>query len=116
MSGGRWRARWMSSRPTSAAWTRAWTPTGCRLWARCGSCVVTWPATWRFPPDQVARAVGWAIAEIVTERVPERRLRAYLRAVKRKMSGYKLKRAHHRSWPQPTMFVADAVVVLSKAG
>jgi len=75
-----------------------------------------WLATRRFPPDQVARAVGWAIAEIVTERVPKRRLRAYPRAVKRKMSGYKLKRAHHRSWSQPTMPVADAVVVLSKAG
>jgi hypothetical protein len=86
------------------------------LWARCGSCADTWPATRRFPPDQVARAVRWAIAEIVTERVPERRLRAYPRAVKRKMSGYKLKRAHHRTWSQPTMPVADAVVVLSKAG
>jgi len=32
------------------------------------------------------------------------------------MSGYKLKRAHHRTWSQPTMPVADAVVVLSKAG
>jgi hypothetical protein len=32
------------------------------------------------------------------------------------MSGYKLKRAHHRTWTQPTMPVADAVVVLSKAG
>jgi len=32
------------------------------------------------------------------------------------MSGYKLKRVHHRSWPQPTKPVADAAVVLSKAG
>jgi hypothetical protein len=36
--------------------------------------------------------------------------------VKRKMSGYKLKRARHRSWPRPTKPVADAVIVLSKAG
>jgi hypothetical protein len=43
-------------------------------------------------------------------------LRAYPRAVKRKMSGYMLKRAHHRTWPKPTKPVADAVVVLSKAG
>jgi hypothetical protein len=43
-------------------------------------------------------------------------LRAYPRAVKRKMSGYKLKRVRHRSWPRPTKPVADAVVVLSKAG
>jgi len=69
-----------------------------------------------FSPDQVARAVGWAIAEILTEQLPRRRLRAYPRAVKRKMSGYKLRRAHHRSWPRPTRPVADAVVVLSKAG
>jgi len=32
------------------------------------------------------------------------------------MSGYKLKRARHRGWSQPTKPVADAVVVLSKAG
>jgi len=43
-------------------------------------------------------------------------LRAYPRAVKRKMSGYKLKRAHHRTWPKPTKPVADAVVVLCKPG
>jgi hypothetical protein len=69
---------------------------------------------WSFPPDQTARAVRWAIAEILTEQLPKRRLRVYPRAVKRKMSGYKLKRAHHCSWPQPTKPAADAVVILPK--
>jgi hypothetical protein len=53
-----------------------------------------------------------AIDEIVTEPLPERRLRAFPRAVKRKMSNYQLKRAQHRSWPQPTMPPAQAVGVL----
>ena len=45
--------------------------------------------------------------------LPKRRLRAFPRAVKRKMSNYQLKRAPHRSWPQPTMLPAQAVAVLS---
>jgi hypothetical protein len=32
------------------------------------------------------------------------------------MSGYKLKRARRLSWPRTTKPVADAIVVLSKAG
>jgi hypothetical protein len=52
-----------------------------------------------------------AIAEILTERLPLRRLRAFPRAVKRKMSNYQLKRAQHRTWPQPTKPDAEAVVV-----
>jgi hypothetical protein len=32
------------------------------------------------------------------------------------MSGYKLKRAHHRTWPQPTKPAAEAVVILPKTG
>jgi hypothetical protein len=44
--------------------------------------------------------------------LPKRRLRAFPRAVKRKMSNYQLKRAAHRAWPQPTMPSADAVAVL----
>jgi hypothetical protein len=35
-----------------------------------------------------------------------------LRAVKRKMSNYQLKRAQHRSWPQPTMPSAQAIGIL----
>jgi hypothetical protein len=53
-----------------------------------------------------------AVEELLTGLLPPRRLRAFPRAVKRKMSNYQLKRAQHRSWPQPTMRPAQAVGVL----
>ncbi|MCL6672215.1 hypothetical protein [Streptomyces panaciradicis] len=34
--------------------------------------------------------------------LPLRRLRSHPRVVKRKMSNYRLKRAEHHTWPQPT--------------
>jgi hypothetical protein len=40
-----------------------------------------------------------AIVKILAERLPVRRLRAFSRVVKRKMSNYHLKRAHHRAGP-----------------
>jgi hypothetical protein len=57
-----------------------------------------------------------AIAEILTERLPARRLRAFPRAVKRKMSNFAARRAHHRQWPQPTRPDAEAVAILPRAG
>jgi hypothetical protein len=66
-----------------------------------------------FPPDQVGVAVRTAIDEVLTELVPERRLRALPRAVNRKMSNYQLKRAAHRAWPQPTMPPAQAIGLLA---
>jgi hypothetical protein len=54
-----------------------------------------------------------AVEELLTVLLPPRRLRAFPRAVKRKLSNYQLKRAAHRSWPQPTMLPAQAVAVLS---
>jgi hypothetical protein len=54
-----------------------------------------------------------AVEELLTVLLPKRRLRAFPRAVKRKMSNYQLKRAAHRAWPQPTMPPAQAVGVLS---
>jgi hypothetical protein len=54
-----------------------------------------------------------AVEELLTVLLPPRRLRAFPRAVKRKMSNYQLKRAAHRGWPQPTMLPAQAVAVLS---
>jgi hypothetical protein len=54
------------------------------------------------------------VAEVVAERLPERRRRTFPRVVKRKMSGYHLKRAHHRAWTQPTRPAAEAVVILPK--
>jgi hypothetical protein len=53
-----------------------------------------------------------AVEELLTELMPLRRLRAFPRAVKYKMSNYQLKRAQHGSWPQPTMPPAEAVSVL----
>jgi hypothetical protein len=53
-----------------------------------------------------------AVEELLTGLLPKRRLRAFPRAVKRKMSNYQLKRAAHRAWPQPTMPPAKAVSVL----
>jgi hypothetical protein len=53
-----------------------------------------------------------AVDELLTELLPKRRLRAFPRAVKRKMSNYQLKRVQHRAWPQPTMPPTQAVSVL----
>ncbi len=52
------------------------------------------------------------VDELLTVLLPPRRLRAFPRAVKRKMSNYQLKRAKHRAWPQPTMPPLEAVSVL----
>jgi len=64
-------------------------------------------------PMALTAAVTAAIAEICSELLPRRRLRAAARAVKRKMSNYGVKRAVHRSWPQPTTGISDAVHVLA---
>jgi Transposase DDE domain len=48
------------------------------------------------------------IAEIVRELLPNRRLRAAPRVVKRKMSHYAVKRSEHASWPRPTRSSAAA--------
>ena len=61
----------------------------------------------------LARALERATAEIVNALVPERRLRSNARVVRRKMSNYNVKRAAHRQWPQPTLSVHSAVVVLA---
>jgi len=61
----------------------------------------------------LARAVRRAIGEIVACLLPPRRLRAAARVVKRKMSGFGVKRAVHRAWPCPTRSSADAVRVLA---
>jgi hypothetical protein len=52
------------------------------------------------------------VEELLTVLLPKRRLRAFPRAVKRKMSNYQLKRVAHRAWPQPIMTPAQAVGVL----
>jgi hypothetical protein len=54
-----------------------------------------------------------AVDELLTVLLPPRRLRAFPRAVKRKMSNYQLKRAAHRAWPKPTMPPLEAVSILA---
>lgn len=61
----------------------------------------------------LALALTVTIGEICAELLPRRRLRSAARVVKRKMSGYRVKRDHHRRWPQPTMIARDAVRILS---
>jgi len=63
-------------------------------------------------PMQLAVALARAVAEICRELLPRRRLRAAARVVKRKMSGYGVKRAEHRSWPRPTLSVPETINVL----
>jgi hypothetical protein len=49
----------------------------------------------------------------ITERLlPERRLRAFPRVVKRKMSNFGVKRRDHKHWPRPTLPPAEAVVIV----
>jgi hypothetical protein len=67
-----------------------------------------------FSPDEIATACRLAATEILTERLPARRLRAFPRAVKRKVSNYQLKRARHRGWPQPARPDAEAAVILPR--
>jgi len=57
-------------------------------------------------------ALHAAITEIGAELLPPRRLRAAARAVKRKMSSYAVKRADHRSWPQPEHAITEAISIL----
>lgn len=60
----------------------------------------------------MSAALAAARDEILCELVPVR-LRAAARVVKRKMSGYNVKRAEHRVWPQPTRSPTMAVLVLA---
>lgn len=47
--------------------------------------------------------------DLLERLLPTRRLRSQPRVVKRKMSNYRLKRAGHRTWPQPTQAGTRAV-------
>jgi hypothetical protein len=60
----------------------------------------------------LADAQAKAADEILFEFLPARRLRANARVVKRKMSKFRVKRAEHRQWPQPTRSPQEAIVVL----
>ncbi|RSM87198.1 hypothetical protein DMH25_42365 [Streptomyces sp. WAC 01325] len=47
--------------------------------------------------------------DLLERLLPHRRLRSQPRVVKRKMSNYRLKRAEHHTWPQPTRTGTRAV-------
>jgi hypothetical protein len=72
------------------------------------------PARPRFPPRRLARATQQAVAEALRHLLPPRRLRAWPRVVKRKMSNFALKRDFHRHWPQPTKSPGQAVVIVAR--
>jgi hypothetical protein len=84
---------------------------------------VSFTRTLRAARRSVRRAVGdgvslslglvRAIAEILEELLPRRRLRANPRVVRRKMSNFLVKRAEHRRWPQPTIPRLEAIRTLS---
>jgi hypothetical protein len=61
----------------------------------------------------LARSLERATAEILRGLLPERRLRSNARVVRRKMGNFEVKRATHRRWPQPTMSVREAILVLA---
>lgn len=66
------------------------------------------------PPDVAGQRQWWKklILEISDEVLPERRNRINPRVIKRKMSKWKKKRPHHRSWPQPKQKFRDSIVIL----
>ncbi len=60
----------------------------------------------------LATALRRAITEILHPLLPQRRLRANARVVRRKMSNYNVKRAAHRNWPTPTLPIGNAVCII----
>ena len=60
-------------------------------------------------PEQLPQLYSRLLHDIAYGLLPERRLRSTPRVVKRKMSNFHLKRAEHRSWPQPTLSFRQAV-------
>jgi hypothetical protein len=65
-----------------------------------------------FPPEPPARTLARVTGEIAEHLLPIRRLRAFPRVVKRKMSSFGVKRTKHRTWPRPTLPPADAIVIV----
>jgi Insertion element 4 transposase N-terminal/Transposase DDE domain len=61
----------------------------------------------------IDHALQSVIAEITSETLPPRPLRAAARVVKRKMSNYLLKRPAHHAWPRPTLRLADSIHILA---
>jgi hypothetical protein len=85
------------------------TPTDCRSRAACASFAALPGPARAFPPTALDASFRQAAAEILFEPLPDRRLRANPRVVKRKMSSFGVKRAHHRDWPQPSREPNEAI-------
>ncbi|GGL16962.1 hypothetical protein GCM10010094_92260 [Streptomyces flaveus] len=62
-----------------------------------------------FPSDLLVRALVVLQHDLLERLLSHRRLRSQPRVVKRKMSAYRLKRAEHHTWPQPTRTGTPAV-------
>ena len=62
-------------------------------------------------PEQLPALYQRLLRDIGRKRLPQRRLRSNPRVVKRKMSNFKLKRAEHLAWPQPTTSFREAIEV-----
>ncbi|MGW1365088.1 hypothetical protein ACWCQP_47900 [Streptomyces chartreusis] len=62
-----------------------------------------------FPPELLVRALVLLQHDLLERLLLPRRLRSQPRVVKRKMSNYRLKRADHHGWPQPTRAGTQAV-------
>jgi hypothetical protein len=65
-----------------------------------------------FPPEPPARTLARMTGEIAERLLPTRRLRAFPRVVKRKMSSFGVKRAKHRAWPRPTLPPGQAIMIV----
>jgi hypothetical protein len=62
-------------------------------------------------PEQLPALYQRLLQDIARKRLPRRRLRSNPRIVKRKMSNFKLKRAEHLTWPQPTTAFRQAIEI-----
>lgn len=61
----------------------------------------------------LATSTRRAITEVLHQLLPARKLRANARVVRRKMSKFKVKRAQHRAWSNPTLPISAAVHILA---
>ncbi len=66
-------------------------------------------------PEQHAALYRRLLEDIARQRLPEREGRTNPRVVKRKMSNFRLKRAEHQHWPQPSVPFREAVAVSRRA-
>ncbi|MHB0870821.1 MAG: IS4 family transposase [Chloroflexota bacterium] len=66
-------------------------------------------------PEQHAALYRRLLGDIARQLLPKREGRSNPRVVKRKMSNFRLKRAEHQHWPQPSVPFREAVAVSHRA-